>query len=61
MAQTLHAALNQHRRDSGIPHESASGAFGIIPKAPPSSLPWWGLVDAYQPRATFMTLVVNEL
>jgi hypothetical protein len=29
MAQTLHAALNQHRRDSGIPHESASEPFGI--------------------------------
>jgi hypothetical protein len=29
MAQILHATLNQHPRDSGIPHESASRAFGI--------------------------------
>ena len=31
MARTLHAVLNQHRPDSGIPpNESASTAFGII-------------------------------
>jgi hypothetical protein len=30
MAQILHAVLNQHRPDSGIPRESASRAFGII-------------------------------
>jgi hypothetical protein len=29
MARILRANLNQPRRDSGIPHESASGAFGI--------------------------------
>jgi quinol monooxygenase YgiN len=29
MAPILRANLNQPRRDSGIPHESASGAFGI--------------------------------
>jgi hypothetical protein len=29
MARILHANLNQPRRDSGIPHESDSGAFGI--------------------------------
>jgi hypothetical protein len=31
MARILRANLNQPRRDSGIPHESASGAFGISP------------------------------
>jgi arylsulfatase A-like enzyme len=31
MARILRANLNQPRRDSGIPHESASGAFGIRP------------------------------
>ena len=32
MARTLHAVLNQHRPNSGIPpNESASTAFGIIP------------------------------
>jgi hypothetical protein len=29
MARILRANLNQPRRDSGIPHESASGALGI--------------------------------
>jgi hypothetical protein len=34
MARTLRATLNHPRRDSGIPHESASRAFGITqPKA----------------------------
>jgi hypothetical protein len=31
MARILRANLNQPRRDSGIPHESASGAFGKMP------------------------------
>ena len=31
MARILHAVLNQHRPDLGIPRESASRAFGIIP------------------------------
>ena len=37
MARILRANLNQPRRDSGIPHESASGAFGSLHKAAASS------------------------